>query len=147
MMAPKNLLLALAFSLLIPFLLYGQGQTSRDTTYFALQTKMIEKTTIHKIELEKGDRYQVYVQLKDKYHKKFKQATGSSIGKFFAVTYHGEILSTRLPVINTKITGGRFTIELFDRRAQADKIIQRIMGKDQGVFRFILPAFRLRRRD
>src|SRR5699024_6606199 len=130
MAAPKKSLLALAFALLIPFQSYGQNKTNLDTTYFALQTKMIKKAWIHKITLQKEDHYQVYVQLKDQYHKKFQQATESSIGKFFAVTYHGDILSTRLPVINTKITEGRFTIELFDRRVQADKIIQRILEKD-----------------
>ena len=53
---------------------------------------MIKKAWVQEITLQKEDRYQVYVQLKDNYHKKYEQAAESSIGKFFAITYHGDIL-------------------------------------------------------
>jgi len=73
----------------------------------------------------------VYVQLKDQYHKKFEQATKRSMGIFFAITYHGNILANSLPVPNTKITGGRFTIGLFDRRGQAAAIKRQITETDK----------------
>lgn len=83
------------------------------------------------VSLQKDVYYQVYVQLKDNYHKKFEQATKRSIGKFFAITYQANILANRLPVINSKITGGRFTIELFDKRGQAATIKHQITGEDR----------------
>src|SRR5699024_6606141 len=69
-----------------------------DTTYFELQTAMIKRAEVEKVELQKGDRYRVNVQLKDRYREKYAQATEKSIGQIFALTYHGEIVTS--PMVN-----------------------------------------------
>ena len=90
---------------------------------------MIQKAKVEKVALQKGDRYRVNVQLKDRYRDKYARATEKSIGKFFALTYHGDILASGLPMINTKITSGRTTIGIFTSREQAEEIKRRILGK------------------
>src|SRR5699024_5275966 len=82
-----------------------------DTTYFELQTAMIKRAEVEKVELQKGDGDRVNVQLKDRYREKYAKATEKSIGQIFALTYHGDILTS--PMVNTKITSGRTTIGIF----------------------------------
>lgn len=100
-----------------------------DTTYFELQTAMIKRAEVEKVELQKGDRYRVNVQLKDRYREKYAQATEKSIGQIFALTYHGDILTS--PMVNTKITSGRTTIGIFKTRKRAEEIKRRILGKQE----------------
>jgi len=119
----------LLFFVLIPFLLFGQNTANRDTAFFSLKTKMIKNAKIHKIELKRKDIYQIYVQLKDKYLERYEKATEEAIGSFFAITYKGNILSS--PIVQQKITEGRFTIEPFESREQAKKVLKLILGKDK----------------
>lgn len=100
-----------------------------DTIYFELQPAMIQKAWIEKIVLPRGDRYRVNVQLKDRYRDNYARATEKSIGKIFALTYHGDILTS--PTVHTKITSGRTAIGIFKSRDQAEKIKKRIMGKGE----------------
>lgn len=100
-----------------------------DTTYFELQTAMIQKAWVEKVALPRGDRYRVNVQLKDRYRDNYARATEKSIGKILALTYHGDILTS--PTVHTKITSGRTTIGIFKNRDQAEKIKQRILGKGE----------------
>src|SRR5699024_11193975 len=94
-----------------------------------LQTAMIKRAEVEKVELQKGDRYRVNVQLKDRYREKYAQATEKSIGQIFALTYHGDILTS--PMVNTKITSGRTTIGIFKTRQRAEEIKRRILGKQE----------------
>jgi|GEM_PF-2339253 len=101
----------------------------RDTVYYEIESDMLQNVEIRDIDTNNGEVYQVGIQLKDRYHEEYGRLTQNNTGHFIAITYKGESLAPRLPVLRAGIMNGHVTLGPFKEQERAQKTAEMIKGK------------------